>query len=62
MALPIGYFLKRANFEKVILLYLLGQIQTNIRKKCQFEISVNVPKTKQNKKFKGLGNPEKESG
>ena len=33
---PHQIFLKRAIFEKIILLYLLGQIYTKITKKCYF--------------------------
>ena len=35
--------LKRANFEKIILLYLLEQIYTKVTKNVNFEILPNVP-------------------
>ena len=54
--------MKRANFEKIILLYLLEQIYTKVTKNVNFEILANVPPFLRNKKFLGLGNHVREFG
>ena len=50
------------NFEKIILFYLLVQIDTIITKNINFEILANIPSFLRNEKFLGLGNPGRESG
>ena len=51
--------MKRDNFDKIILLYLLGQIYTKITKNVNFDQRNRLLR---NEFFLGLGNPVRESG
>ena len=59
---PHQIFLKRANFEKILLFYLLVQIYTKITKNVNFEILATVTPFLRNENILGLGNPVRKSG
>ena len=61
LRLPHLILLKRANLEKILLLYLLGRLYTEITKNGNFEILANVPPFSQTN-FLGLVNHVREPG